>query len=306
MNFRKSVIRVVVVTLTTAAAMTPQLAATEPAHACSLSAGSGSYSYGSNLGSNSLVVCAAAGGATTSGSLASTTATTSGSTKPRVVIVPPKPTVICRIVTKAVFVGPPSYAKRYVDSPVCVSNAQLPLPAAPPAPKTLVVVKSATPAVQGANSSDQSSFSPDPIELWSTGTQAKPGESISFVARITTHLRQAVILGRPVTVRFTPVLVQWNFGAGPSSWLDIGAATQTRSFTNTGSQAVAASVRFEAAFRFAGQTSWTTQPGFLTSDDSVTVIIADPPAAATVTKPKPRVRLVVSDCLARPLALGCP
>lgn len=306
MNFRRSAVRLVVVAVATAAAMTPQFAVIEPAHACSTSAGSGSYSYGANLGGNSLVVCATASGAAKPGALASSKTTTSGSTNPRVVIVPPKPTLICRIVTKAVFVGPPSYATRYVDSPVCVSNAQLPLPAAPSAPKTLVVVKPATPAAQGANSSDQSSFTPDPIELWSGGTQAKPGEPLSFVARTATHLKQAVILGQAVTVRFTPVLVQWDFGAGPTSWLDMGAVTQTRSFANSGSQAVSASVRFAAAFRFAGQTSWTTQPGFLTSDDSVTVIITDPPAAAIVTKPKPRVRLVVSDCLARPLALGCP
>ncbi len=280
----------------------------EPAHACSASSNPGAYAYGSALGTDALIVCASTASGAKAGSPGGASSTTVGQAKPRVVATPPKPTTTCRIVTKAVFLGPPTYATRYVDTPVCVSNAQLPPPSKPASPTGVTTIKQATPTVPAASSSDQSSFRPDPIQLWAASSLLHPGELVDLIAKTTTHLKQAVILGQSVTVRFTPTLVRWNFGDGPTGWLDIAAATQTRTFAYSGSQSVSATVRFTAAFRFAGQSGWTSQAGYLPSDDSVTLVIADqPPGPSPAAKPnKPRVRLVVNNCQTQPSSLGCP
>ena len=298
---RRGSIAILVATLVSASVAVPAT----PARACSISATPGSYAYGSDLGGNALIVCAstASGGSSGSSSVVSV-----GQSKPRTLVPPVKPTVTCRIVSKMVFIGPPTYATRYIDSSVCISNAQLHVPAKQTAKTTVNTSKPSTPASPPSNSSDQSSFRPDPIQLWAARAQLRTGETVTLTARTTTHLKQAVILGQAVTVRFTPVLVQWNFGDGPGDWLDIAASTQSNSFAYTGSQPVSASVRFSAAFRFAGQSNWTSQAGYLTSDDSLTLVVADPQPGpiAAIKSPNPRVRLVVNNCLNRPQALGCP
>jgi hypothetical protein len=169
-----------------------------------------------------------------------------------------------------------------------------------------------TPATSATTSAAaQSSFSPDPIGLVADKAVVEPGKPVQLDAIAAVHFRTGSILGQAVTVRFTPAFISWNFGAGPEPLADFATAgSQTHRFDLTGSQVVLATVRFEAAYRFAGQTAWTTETGYLAQSASVNLIVARaaPPSLTQVAKPipKPRIRLVAKDCIANPSGKGCP
>jgi hypothetical protein len=139
-----------------------------------------------------------------------------------------------------------------------------------------------------------------------------PGKLVSFAVRTAVHFKVGTILGQAVTIRFTPALVSWDFGEGPMADQPFDSAAATRhAFANTGSQLVLATVKFVAAYRFAGQTSWTSESGYLAKSASATVVIGRiiaQPATPVLpsTNSARRIRLVASDCRLRPNAPGCP
>ena len=105
--------------------------------------------------------------------------------------------------------------------------------------------------------------------------------------------------------------MSWDFGDGPMPDQAFDSAMPTlHAFVNTGSQSVLATVKFVAAYRFAGQTSWTSETGYLAKSASAPVVIGRviaqpatpvPPGA----NPARRIRLVASDCRTYRNAPGC-
>ncbi|MDE2591837.1 MAG: hypothetical protein KGL41_03155 [Actinomycetales bacterium] len=277
------------------------LAAT-PAWACSTAGqNSAGFNYSSQLTASTLVVCNSTGAtASVPGS-----AVTSNQA-------PPKPVVVCSTKRQTIFTGPPTFATKQVSVTVC-GTAVWVKNIVPPPPKSTTVTSPATQVSSVSNAN--ASFSPDPIQLRADQTVLMPDEPAQFSAIAALHYRTGSLLGQGVTVRFTPTLISWDFGAGLSAPEPFGIrGTVSRSFGITGSQPVLAVVRFEAAYRFAGQTNWTTEAGYLAKDASVTVIVqraVTPSAAAPKIVPQPapkppRVRLVAHNCMENPSARGCP
>ena len=274
------------------------LAVSSPAWACSTAGQSASgYSYSSQLTSTAIVVCNAT----------ASTKTQPGSTTTSVT--PAKPTVVCTTTKQTIFSGPPAFTTRQANVTVCGTSVYVKNVAPPPPPTAKTTTTPATTATTSAAA--QSSFSPAPIALVADKTVVEPGKPVQLDALAATHFRAASILGQAVTVRFTPALISWDFGAGPEPLADFATAgSQAHRFDLSGSQTVLATVRLEAAYRFAGQIAWTTESGYLAQSASVNLIVARaaPPPQPQVSKPNPmpRIRLVANDCIVNPRGKGCP
>lgn len=274
------------------------LANSSRAWACSTAGQSASgYSYSSQLTSTAIVVCNATASAKTQPGSATTSATSS------------KPTVVCTTTKQTIFSGPPGFTTRQANVTICGTSVYV-KNVTPPPPTSAKTVT--TPAITATTSTAaQSSFSPDPIGLVADKSLVETGKPVQLDAIAATHFRAGSILGQAVTVRFTPALISWDFGAGPEPLADFATAgSQTHRFELTGSQTVLATIRFEAAYRFAGQTAWNTETGYLAQSASVNLIVARvaPPSqnVAAKPKPKPRIRLVAKDCIVNPRGKGCP
>lgn len=270
-------------------------AAPQKAHACSTTGQSlNGYNYSSQLTSTAIFVC-------NSNSATKTTSTSATSVKS---------TVSCTSTTQTVWTGPPTYQVKQIKVTTCgttliVKNIVPP----PPAPNTLT--SPATTASSTSNAADQAGFSPDPITLTADKSSATPGQPVAFTVGAAVHFKVGTILGQAVTVRFTPAAVSWDFGDGPMPDQPFDPAVPTRHiFVNTGSQLVLSTVKFVAAYRFAGQTTWTSETGYLAKSATVTVVIGHsitqqatpmPPGA----NPARRIRLVTRDCRAIRNAPGC-
>ena len=268
------------------------------AWACSTAGQSTSgYSYSSQLTSTAIVVCNATA---SSNNQPGSTATS---------VTPAKPTVVCTTTKQTIFSGPPAFTTRQANVTVCGTSVYVKNVAPPPPPTAKTTTTPATTATTSAAA--QSSFSPAPIALVADKTVVEPGKPVQLDALAATHFRAASILGQAVTVRFTPALISWDFGAGPEPLADFATAgSQAHRFDLSGSQTVLATVRLEAAYRFAGQIAWTTESGYLAQSASVNLIVARaaPPPQPQVSKPNPmpRIRLVANDCIVNPRGKGCP
>ena len=291
-------VRVLMIAVTSLLLAGGGLANSSRAWACSTSGQSASgYNYSSQLTSTAIVVCNATASSKTQPGSATTSATAS------------KPTVVCTTTKQTIFSGPPAFTTRQANVTVCGTSVYVKNVAPPPPPTAKTVNTPATSATTSAAA--QSSFSPDPIGLVADKAVVEPGKPVQLDAIAAVHFRTGSILGQAVTVRFTPAFISWNFGAGPEPLADFATAgSQTHRFDLTGSQVVLATVRFEAAYRFAGQTAWTTETGYLAQSASVNLIVARvaAPSQAVAVKPipKPRIRLVAKDCIANPSGKGCP
>lgn len=255
----------------------------------------GGYNYSSQLSSSAILVC--------NSNLVTKTTPPSVSTSSKTV-------VSCTTTKQVIFTGPPSFATKQVNLTVCGSSVIV-KNLAPPSPAVVTsAANSSSPgSTSNAQSAAQASFSPDPISVTSNDSVVEPNLPVTFEAVTSVHFRTGTLLGQAVTVRFTPTLISWDFGLGPQPLSDFASqAAITHAFSDTGSQLVAATVRFAAAYRFAGQTTWTTESGYLAKTDSVTVIIARKPPPPAPAKPiaKPKIRLVAQDCIANPNGRGCP
>ena len=272
----------------------------QTAWACSTAGqNSSGYSYSSQLSASAITIC------NQTGSITNTPASSTTS----IVQTPSKPVVICTTKRQTIFSGPPAFTTRQANVTVCGTSISVKNVVPPPPPRTATTTVQATQISNSAAAN--ASFSPDPIQVQADQLVVQPNLPVGFNAIASVHYRTGALLGQGVTVRFTPSLISWDFGAGLSAPKPFSANSQIpHSFEITGSQSVLAVVRFEAAYRFAGQSNWTTESGYLAKDASVTIVVqrASPPIAAQVTPPPktPRVRLVASTCLEKPMAKGCP
>ena len=270
--------------------------ASSSANACSNSGqAANGYAYSSQLTSTAIVVC-------------NSTATAQVSSTPATSV---KSTVTCSSVLQKIWTGPPSYAVKQVRITTCGTTVTAKnITPAPPAVSSTTSSPSKTTA-KVTSSADQAGFSPDPISLNADRQLAAPDQTVVFTAATAVHYKVGSILGQAVTVRFTPTAVVWDSGDGPSGESSFETGFEMRrGFSNTGSQSVSVLVKFVAAYRFAGQTGWTSETGYIAKSANVTVVVdrvrVAPATSAQPLTPKPRrIRLVSADCKARVTAPGC-
>ena len=271
------------------------VAAPQKAHACSTTGQSiNGYNYSSQLSSTAIFVC-------NYNSATKTTTTPATSSKS---------TVSCTSTTQTVWTGPPTYQVKQIKVTTCGTTVIV-KNIVPPPPVTSSVTTPAKTTSSATNSADQAGFSPDSITLIADRTSAAPGQPVTLTVGAAVHFKVGTVLGQAVTVRFTPTVVSWDFGDGPMPDQPFDSSVPTRhAFANTGSQLVLATVKFVAAYRFAGQTSWTSETGYLAKSASATVVIgrvvaqpATPVQSGTIRAR--RIRLVTSDCRAYRYAPGC-
>lgn len=270
-------------------------AAPQKAHACSTTGQSiNGYNYSSQLSSTAIFVC----------NSNSTTKTTSR------LATSSQSTVSCTSTTQSVWTGPPTYQVKQIKVTTCGTTVIV-KNIFPPPPVTSSATTPAASTSSTSSAADQAGFSPDSITLSTDKDSAAPGQSVAFNVGAAVHFKVGSVLGQAVTVRFTPTAVSWDFGDGPMPDQAFDSAVPTRhAFSLTGSQLVLARVKFVAAYRFAGQTSWTSETGYLAKSASVTVVIGratSQPAmpAQPGGNPARRIRLVTSDCRANWSAPGC-
>ena len=271
-------------------------AVSSSAKACSNSGqAANGYAYSSQLTSTAILVC-------------NSTATAQASTTPAKSV---KSTIACSSVVQTLWAGPPTYAVKQVKVTTCGTTVTAKnITPSPPIVSATTSSPSKTTA-KLTNSAEQAGFSPDPIALSADRQVAAPDQTVVFTASSGVHYKVGSILGQAVTVRFIPAAVVWDSGDGPSDERPFETGFELRrSFSNTGSQSVSARVKFVAAYRFAGQTSWTAETGFLEKVANVTVVVdrgrITPVTSVQPITPKPRrIRLVSADCKARVTAPGC-
>ncbi|MDE2386263.1 MAG: hypothetical protein KGL77_01000 [Actinomycetales bacterium] len=216
----------------------------------------------------------------------------------------------CTSTTQTVWTGPPTYQVKQIKVTTCGTTVTV-KNIVPPPRSTSSVTTPTTTASSATNTADQAGFSPDPITLAADMASAAPGQPVSFTVGAAVHFKVGTVLGQAVTVRFTPTVVSWDFGDGPMPDQPFDSSVPTRhAFANNGSQLVLATVKFVAAYRFAGQTSWTSETGYLANSSTVTVVIGraiTQPATPVLpgANPARRIRLVTSDCRAIRNAPGC-
>lgn len=175
----------------------------------------------------------------------------------------------------------------------------------PPAPE---VDEGDAPPAPTVTITDVAHFAPTPGSLASEpGGWGVVGLPVNLYSEASGHVVDATLLGRPASVRFTPVSMHWDHGDGTSathshggaSWAELGLAefsvTDTgHTYDARGTYTLSATVEYGAEYAIDGS-GWIplagTVPVTLPATD---ILIA---AADTV--------LVDGDCAARPGAPGC-
>lgn len=256
--------------------------------ACKNSGGtSGNHKLGSQVNGSSVTICASA--------------VTVNPARTAVVVKPikqaPKPIAKPVVAKKAIFRKQPIAAPR---QPV-IKTVSKPVAKTKPVNKN----KSKTKTVSGSKNvtSASAKFTPTGV----TGTvypsnQLGVGQVASFVSSAVVHYRSGTLLAQPTEVRFTPVAVDWDFGAGVS-----GAGNSLSfAYDRQGTFAVQVKVRYAVAYRFKGSSQWIAEPDQIeVSDDlfvEVSELVSDEQPAAEAQR---RVLLVGESCLQRPGSFGC-
>jgi hypothetical protein len=171
--------------------------------------------------------------------------------------------------------------------------------AAPATPKTFA---SSSSGVSISTSSEEVSFSPAPVFVYSSAGKAEVGQPVGFWANASTHFKSGTLLGKATDVRFTPVQTSWITGQGQSG---VGASISL-AFENSGSVEVAATVTYSVSYQIAGASGWVSS-GEIAVSDSVEVMIEESsePSPIVTTPPSKVVRLVGENCHSRATAFGC-
>lgn len=133
------------------------------------------------------------------------------------------------------------------------------------------------------------------------------GLTTNLISDATEHTIDGTLLGRPATVRFTPVAWTWDYGDGTTARTSTGGGTWAalsrnefdptptgHTYTTRGTYRVHADVTFTAAYRIDSGT-WIPIPGTLTVPATTELSLR----AVTA-----RTALVTSNCNFRPTAPG--
>ncbi len=185
-------------------------------------------------------------------------------------------------------------------------KASAPLKA--PAKKTVVTIKlPATTSNTTTSTAGEATFAPNEVSANAYPPTARVGEPVFLAASATQHYRLGQILNRATEVRFTPLSTTWAFANG----LTIAGSSLTQAFDSPGTHTANVTVRYLVSYRFAGQTAWVVEPGFIELTDQVQVLVAtssqtgllNPSLNPDLDALRPY--LVGSNCIQRPSAFGC-
>lgn len=184
------------------------------------------------------------------------------------------------------------------DLKPCANFAKPPAPAKPPTP--------GTPAVTLA---DIASFRPVPVPSASEPNGwGVVGLDTNFVSSGSSQIVTGTLLGRPASVRFTPVAYGWSYGDGSARTSTSSGGTwealRLREFDPTPSSHAYRAIGDYSArvvVQYAAEYSWGDPTGFTAIDGTVTAA-ADPVPVHIVTE---STVLVGSDCTVTPAGPGC-
>lgn len=261
----------------------------DPSFAACKNAGgtSGNHKLGSQVNGSSVTICASA--------------VTVNPARTAVVVKPikqaPKPIAKPVVAKKAIFRKQPIAAPR---QPV-IKNVSKPVAKTKP----LTKINSKTKTLSGSKNvtSASAKFTPTGVTgMVYPSNQLGVGQVASFVSSAVVHYRSGILLAQPTEVRFTPVAIDWDFGAGVS-----GAGNSLSfAYDSQGTFAVQVKVRYAVAYRFKGSSQWIAEPDQIeVSDDlfvEVSELVSDEQPAAEAQR---RVLLVGESCLERPGSFGC-
>jgi hypothetical protein len=163
------------------------------------------------------------------------------------------------------------------------------------------------PAVQPVTLRDIASFRPAPgVQFMEPDGWVVPGLDANFYSVVGQQLVPGTLLGRPATVRFTPVSWHWNYGDGSAvvratkgaTWAAQGLHDFDRTATShvyraEGEYVIHLSIDFRAEYRFGA--------GFVPIAGTINLPAND--LRVTVTGAK--TVLVDHDCVANPAGPGC-
>lgn len=154
---------------------------------------------------------------------------------------------------------------------------------------------------------DLAQFAPAPVTATAEpGNVGVAGMPTNFVAAVSAQTRTGTLLGRPVTVRFTPMSVTFEHGDGTSStspdggrtWAALGQTSFTptatsHTYSQRGTYTTRTTVHYTAEVDVGG--GWFAVPGELAIDGTSRQIRVYEATTA----------LVARTCLERPAAVGC-
>ena len=261
----------------------------DPSFAACKNAGgtSGNHKLGSQVNGSSVTICASA--------------VTVNPARTAVVVKPikqaPKPIAKPVVAKKAIFRKQPIAAPR---QPV-IKNVSKPVAKTKP----LTKINSKTKTLSGSKNvtSASAKFTPTGVTgMVYPSNQLGVGQVASFVSSAVVHYRSGILLAQPTEVRFTPVAIDWDFGAGV---LGTGNSLSF-AYDRQGTFAVQVKVRYAVAYRFKGSSQWIAEPDQIeVSDDlfvEVSELVSDEQPEAEAQR---RVLLVGESCLERPGSFGC-
>ena len=182
-------------------------------------------------------------------------------------------------------------------------------PAVPaPAPAPPVVVRDNYTATL-IRISDLVKFKPTPgIDHMQPDGWMAVGLDANFYARATQQVKTGDLLGKPASVRFTPVLYNWSYGDGSfrlartagATWgaLGLGEFDRTATshvFRSAGTFNIDLTIGFSPEYRYASGTDWIPIAGYVWAPANRLVAVAG--GSKTV--------LVQRDCTIAPSGPGC-
>lgn len=165
-----------------------------------------------------------------------------------------------------------------------------------------------TPAAQPITLRDIASFRPTAgVQHMEPRGWVVAGLDANFYAVVGQQLVDGALLGRPATVRFTPVGYRWNYGDGTAAvrstqgatWAsqglrDFDPTPTSHVYADEGEYVIRLSIDFRAEYRFGSS-------GFVPITGTVTV----PANELYVTVTGAKTVLVEHDCSANPSGPGC-
>ncbi len=164
------------------------------------------------------------------------------------------------------------------------------------------------PAVQPVTLRDIAAFRPSPgVQHMEPNGWVVPGLDANFYSVVDQQLVAGTLLGRPATVRFTPVGWHWNYGDGSAAVRATKGATwaaqglhefdptaTSHVYQAEGEYVIRLSIDFRAEYRFGSA-------GFVPLVGTINL----PANELRVTVTGAKTVLVDRDCLANPTGPGC-
>ncbi len=155
---------------------------------------------------------------------------------------------------------------------------------------------------------DIASFRPRPgVQHMQPDGWMVPGLDTNFYAVTSQHIVNGTLLGRPASVRFTPVAFQWNYGDGHAAtrstkggtWESLGIPEFGRTptshvYDDEGRYTIRLTIDFAAEYRFAGSPFY-----------AIAGVLPVPANDLHVTVDGAKTVLVEHDCAANPSGPGC-